>query len=201
MRVLNDLMLETTAVALSQNSNAQALDHIFAYDILAKITAANPGNLAFTAAASDVLTTAANDYATGMKFTITTTGTEPAGLAVLTDYYWIRVSSTTGKAAASQADALAGTAVDVTDAGTGTHTIVPTATIAGSIKLQKCNDPESVPEADRTWFDITSSSQNFTATSNLNWTGVDVGYRLLRAVATVTSGTVTAAIRINGKGG
>jgi hypothetical protein len=202
MRVLNDLLIDTTAVALSQTTNALCLDHMFAFDATATVTAANPANKTFTAAASDVITTAtAHGYVTGMKLQASTDGVLPAGLAAVTDYYFIYVSTTTGKLAASQADALAGTAVDITDAGTGTHTIAVTTTIAGSVKLQKCNDPDTVAEASRTWFDVGSSSQNFTATGNLNWTAADVAYRLLRAVVTVTSGTVTAAIRLNAKGG
>jgi hypothetical protein len=54
---------------------------------------------------------------------LTTTTTLPAGLATATDYYVIKVSDTTIKFATSYANAVAGTAIDITDAGTGTHTI------------------------------------------------------------------------------
>ena len=53
---------------------------------------------------------------------LTTTTTLPAGLATATDYYYIRVSDSTGKLATSYANAIAGTAINITDAGTGTHT-------------------------------------------------------------------------------
>ena len=54
---------------------------------------------------------------------LTTTGTLPAGLALATDYYVIKVTDITIKLATSYANAVAGTAIDITDAGTGTHTI------------------------------------------------------------------------------
>jgi len=60
---------------------------------------------------------------TGTRVRLTTTTTLPAGLATATDYYVIRVSDGTFKLATSYANAIAGTAIDITSAGTGTHTI------------------------------------------------------------------------------
>lgn len=54
---------------------------------------------------------------------LTTTGTLPAGLSLATDYYVIKVTDLTIKLATSYANAVAGTVIDITDAGTGTHTI------------------------------------------------------------------------------
>ena len=60
---------------------------------------------------------------TGTRVRLTTTTTLPAGLAIATDYYVIRISDTTFKLATSYANAIAGTAINITDAGTGTHTV------------------------------------------------------------------------------
>lgn len=60
---------------------------------------------------------------TGTRVMLTTTTTLPAPLATATDYYVIRVSDTTFKLATSYANAIAGTAIDITTTGTGTHTI------------------------------------------------------------------------------
>lgn len=60
---------------------------------------------------------------TGTRTRLTTTTTLPAGLALATDYYLIRVGDTSFKLATSYANAIAGTAINITDAGTGTHTI------------------------------------------------------------------------------
>jgi len=60
---------------------------------------------------------------TGTRVRLTTTGTLPAGLATATDYYVIKMSDTTFELATSYANAVAGTQINITDAGTGTHTI------------------------------------------------------------------------------
>lgn len=60
---------------------------------------------------------------TGTRVRLTTTTTLPAGLALATDYYVIKVDDSTFKLATSYANAVAGTAINITDAGTGTHTI------------------------------------------------------------------------------
>ncbi len=60
----------------------------------------------------------------GTRVRLTTTTTLPAGLATGTDYYVIPIAGgTTCKLASSYANAVAGTAVNITDAGTGTHTM------------------------------------------------------------------------------
>ena len=59
----------------------------------------------------------------GTRVRLTTTTTLPGGLATATDYYFIKVSDTTFKLATSYANAVAGTAINITDAGTGTHTV------------------------------------------------------------------------------
>lgn len=80
----------------------------------------------FTAnAGTDVITHSAYDIASLTRVRLTTTTTLPAGLATATDYWTVRQSSTTSKLASSMANAIAGTTIDITDAGTGTHTITP----------------------------------------------------------------------------
>jgi len=59
----------------------------------------------------------------GTRVRLTTTGVLPAGLATATDYYVIKVTDSTFKLATSFANAIAGTAINITDAGTGTQTI------------------------------------------------------------------------------
>ena len=81
--------------------------------------------VAFTAdPATDQLTLAS---AAPMQFAnqvmLSTTGALPAGLAAATVYYWIPVSPTIGKLATTAANAQAGTAIDITTAGTGVHTL------------------------------------------------------------------------------
>lgn len=200
MRVANAPLLAATAVALSQSTSAIKLDHLAVADVMAIITAANPSNKAFASAdvsaAANSIAIAAHGLLTGTKATLTTDDTLPGGLAVLTDYYVINFTTGSIKLATSQANALAGTPIDITNAGTGNHVVVITTTIAGTVTLQKNDEP-----ADETavWKDIAAGTA-FTGTITLNWPLVDIGYRELRAVVAVTSGTVTAAVRVNAKG-
>jgi len=104
--------------------------------------------------ADDVLTLDGDrlKFQTGDRLDMTTTDTLPAPLAVDTDYYVIvvrEVSSDTQsvaiKVATSYANALAGTAVDITDTGAGTHTATkdgePRYTVNGVIDTgRKLND-------------------------------------------------------------
>lgn len=83
----------------------------------------------FTAdAGTDVITWTSttnlpSNILTGTRVRLTTTTTLPAGLALATDYYVIKVTDSTCKLATSYANAIAGTAINITDAGTGTHTM------------------------------------------------------------------------------
>lgn len=83
----------------------------------------------FTAdAGTDVITWTSttnkpSNILTGTRVQLTTTTTLPGGLATATDYYVIKVTDETCKLATSYANAVAGTAINITDAGTGTHTM------------------------------------------------------------------------------
>jgi len=80
----------------------------------------------FTAvAATDLLTVTKPQVSwnTGDPVVVSTSGTLPAGLVAGTVYYVIHVADLTLKLATSSALATAGTAIDLTTAGTGTHTI------------------------------------------------------------------------------
>src|SRR4030042_2814003 len=80
-------------------------------------------------ATTDVDTTAetitlAGDYFSHMhKVTVSSTVAVPGGLVAGTAYWLYRVSSGVYKVCASEANAFAGTAINLTSQGTGTHTI------------------------------------------------------------------------------
>lgn len=81
----------------------------------------------FTAnAVTDQLTVTSNtlNYQTGVPFTVTTTGTLPAPLTASTQYFAIRIDATHIKVATSYANAIAGIAINITGAGSGTNTLV-----------------------------------------------------------------------------
>jgi hypothetical protein len=78
----------------------------------------------FTASSSSgLLLTYANDWQNYQKVRFTTTTTLPTGLSLATDYFLVRVSATTARVATTYANAIAGTVIAFTDAGTGTHTL------------------------------------------------------------------------------
>lgn len=62
-------------------------------------------------------------FPTGTPVQITSTTTVPGGLVASTTYYAINVSGTKIKLATSAANATAGTAIDITSTGSGTHSI------------------------------------------------------------------------------
>lgn len=79
----------------------------------------------FTAnAGTDVCTHSNINIMDYTKVQFTTTTTLPAGLSLATNYWIKKQSDTTFKVATSYANAVAGTFVDITDAGTGTHSVM-----------------------------------------------------------------------------
>jgi hypothetical protein len=78
----------------------------------------------FTASSSSgLLLTYTNDWQNYSKVRFTTSGTLPTGLSLNTDYWLVRVSATTARVATTFANAIAGTVIAYTDAGSGTHTL------------------------------------------------------------------------------
>jgi len=81
-------------------------------------------NAVFTVATNILTFTADNKLVTGSRIRITSTGAIPSGLLSATDYYAIdyyaiKTSTTTFKLAATLTNAIAGTAITITDAGSG----------------------------------------------------------------------------------
>lgn len=69
------------------------------------------------------LTSLPSNLLTGTRVRCSTTTTLPAPLATATDYYLVKITDGTYKLATSYANAIAGTVINITDAGTGTHTL------------------------------------------------------------------------------
>jgi hypothetical protein len=125
----------TDGAVLEQESGTPEIRNLALKDF-GTILAANPIdatntfrlqlNQSFTAnAGTDVITVDTMSWNTGTLVHTSTSDTLPAGLAVDTDYYVIYVTATTIKLATSMANAIAGTAIDITDTGTGTHYMHP----------------------------------------------------------------------------
>lgn len=90
------------------------------------LTSVAPSSTFTAVAGTDVCTavSAVIQTATGTPVKLETTSALPAGLSEDTLYYMVYQSATTFKLATSLANAYAGTVIDITDTGTGTHTVL-----------------------------------------------------------------------------
>lgn len=84
-------------------------------------TLVNTETVTFSSSSGLLMTTVA-DYDTYTPCQFTTTGALPTGISAATTYWTIRVSATTSRLATSLVNAIAGTAIAFTDAGSGTNT-------------------------------------------------------------------------------
>jgi hypothetical protein len=151
------------------------------------VTTATAGN--FTCAITDICTKASHGFYTGLKAALTTTTTLPAGLTVA-DWYVIRLSANTFSLASSSALAQAGTAIDITDTGTGTHTITPAALGGASVKIQGSLDGTNWADLPiKATGDLTKSG-TVTATANFILGESDLAVNFVRLYYTMTAGQI-----------
>ena len=83
-------------------------------------------NTAVTIVTDTIVVTSNDSLYTGTAVVLTTSGTAPGGLTASSTYYVIRVSATSIKLASSLANAVAGTQINLTSQGTGTHNLTVT---------------------------------------------------------------------------
>jgi len=80
------------------------------------------GTCTISVASPGVVTLAGHGRVTGERIYLTTDGTLETGLSPNTDYFVIKLNDNTFNLAASLSDAEAGTGIETTGAGSGTHT-------------------------------------------------------------------------------
>ena len=148
---------------------------------------------AFSAAA-DTGTAAAHGLITGTVGQMTTTGALPTGLAVSTNYFIIVVDANTVKFATTLANAQAGTAIDLTTAGTGTSTFTPaTAAISATAKLYASIDGANWEHVD------SANDQTCTASGSYMWDEPNKGWRFVRVQFGYTSGQAAVSVVAHSK--
>jgi hypothetical protein len=128
----------------------------------------------FTAdAGTDVCTSSATVPATGVAVVLTTTGTLPAGLSAATTYFIIKLSGTTFKLATTLANANASTAIDITDAGTGTHTVTTRnpGTINHIVKDPRIGTKFMLDSNGRVWFYLNGTTRLLNGNTLTNGVG------------------------------
>ena len=174
-----DTQSGTVAAALSLD--AIDVRNAKGYEIFIDTTVTTASAATFTAAVTDICTITAHGYYTGLKVAATTSDTLPAGLSA-TNYYVIRIDANTFYLATSAANAIAGTRVDITDTGTGTHTLTPAALSGASYKVQISPDGTN-------WFDQ-SVTNNVTATSQFIHEKIDPMFCYFKIVWALSAGQI-----------
>lgn len=197
-RKIVEKLLEVNEVITTTYSSVISLEGSEVFSVQCVIDVNTPSAKSF--ATSDVNTTdntiteASHGYPTGLKGQFTTTTTLPAGLSLATDYFVIATTSGTYKVATSLANAQAGTAVDITDQGTGTHTFTPTSLAGATVSLQRSNDYGLVGASSATWDDITTAT-SITGDGRVWFEEGDVGaggYGYIRLKYTLTAGMLSS---------
>jgi hypothetical protein len=163
-----------------------------AYETATKVTFA--GTVAGVDVATDIITKTAHGFITGDKVTYGNGGgTSITGLTDGTDYFVIKVSANTLKLASSYANALAGTAVNLTVVGVGTsHTLTPVITAkflsnAGSVAQVELKSPAGVELTALTSDRISLARVEVPscagpAASAVAWVEGDVRYKITRTL-------------------
>lgn len=156
---------------------------------------------------SNEITSGAHGMDTGLKIRLTTSSALPAGLAAATDYYVIAVDDDTFQLATSYANAFAGTDIDITDYGVGTHTIdTQEPSLTGTLKLQASNNcfADNVNgelRSDAVWVDIPSASATLDGGDDTVFFNItDANYEAVRLVWTRTAGQGSISTYILAKG-
>ena len=182
---------QTIATAASVAGAGGDVQQAKGVGIMCVITNSAPAAGTFTAAVTDICTKAAHTYLTGLKVQLTTTKTLPAGLSLATDYFVIKLDADTFKLASSLVNAQAGTAVDITDTGTGTHTITPTALAGATIKLQGSLDDSNYADLPILATGDITKVQAITASGNLFLEKLDPMVKYVRPYVTLTAGQLS----------
>lgn len=188
MLLRNDTTLALTANTQNQTSDLD-LSQINGLSLQAIYTDATPGAKNFVAAnvtpAADTITITGHGFFTGLKAALTGTNL-PGGLSA-TNYWIIVVDANTIKVATSLANALAGTAVDITTAGTTADAALTPATLSQVVKLQTSNDGVN-------FSDISGKTVTVTGAGNTLWDLGVIYSKIVRVVVTPTSGAMTLSV-------
>lgn len=136
----------------------------------------------------DTLTSVAHGYVNDTKGQLTSTGTLPAGLAAVTDYYVVGKTDDTFQLAAT----LGGEAIDITDVGTAesTHTFTPTALSGSSVVVQKSCDGSN-------WIDVASAT-SITEGATFMVEDADVAYTWVRVKFAISAGFMNLKAVVTG---
>lgn len=143
--------------------------------------------------ADDTFTKTAHGLYTGLKGQFTTDDTLPTGIAATTDYFIIVVSSSVFKVATTYNNAIAGTAVNITNAGVGNQTFTPTSIAGATITYQVSND-------DVNYSDYAAATNITVDATNWFMSSAIPSFKYFRWKLTLTAGSLTVVTNVYGRG-
>lgn len=188
----NSTIFSLTASTTSQSKTYK----VGSYDSVCyqlNATDATPGAQSFVAAnvktnvqtpASSIAITG-HGFFTGLKVALSGTNL-PTGLSA-TNYWVIVIDANTISLASSLANAVAGTKVSITGAGTTADAALTPASLSQVAKLQQSNDGV-------TFFDVSGVTQTITGTAQYLWLVTNPPALWHKIVVTPTSGALTLAV-------
>lgn len=183
----------TSEFAASGGVGATYVSRASKYGVVTRVTNVAPAAGTFTCAVSDICTKSAHGYKTGLKVQVSTTTTLPTGLSAATDYFVIFLSANTFSLAANLADAQAGTAIDISGAGSGTHTITPTSLAGASVKLQGSMDGTNYVDLPIKATGDATKSASITTTADFYLMEDAVAFNYIRLYYTLTAGQLSVS--------
>lgn len=190
--VLNNstvLSLTDSSVSASQVLNISQADTV-AYQL--NYSDATPVAKTFVAAnvainPANTITITAHGFNTGLKVALSGTNL-PTGLSA-TNYWVIVVDANTVSLASSLVNAVAGTAVHITGAGTTDDAALTPASLSQVVKLQQSNDGV-------TYFDVSGLTVTVSGAGNTLWLVTSPPTFWHKILVTPTTGAITLAIVI-----
>ncbi len=199
----NDIILPARTLA---STTSQIIDLIGLDTVALTINYANATTAGKTfvvlSQPNDTLTVTAHGWVTGLKGQATNSGGAlPTGISGSTDYFVIVVDANTIKLADSLVHAVAGTAIDITGAGTGTQTFTPTTSAGNVIKAQFSCDGVGFTDITPTNFPQCPSATVTVATSTsfVTWDFQRPAARYLNILYTPSAGQITFSATISAK--
>jgi hypothetical protein len=137
-----------------------------------------------------------HSFYTGLKIQLTSTGTLPAPFLTATDYFVIVVDANTIQLATTLVNAVAGTAINITDQGSNgaVNTVTAVALAGASVTFRCSNDATN-------WVDVQAAT-SITVDGSTMLSQPNVAYRYFKAVKALTAGAVdlSALILVIGDG-
>lgn len=144
---------------------------------------------------TDQVTITNHGQVTGTKGQVSTSSALPTGLSAVTDYFIIKIDADTVQFATSLANAVAGTAIDLTNAGVGTQTFTPTTSAGNVLKAQVSLDGTNYVDVTTANFPLINLAMTVTistSSGSVLWDfGNNIRFKYAKLLYTPSAGQIT----------